>query len=69
MNGYPHGALLRVRFDGGEQTALINQRDDAGLVTDLVGTYCLGGNVEIVVDSTLSGYSDSVQKIRVSPVY
>ncbi|MBI5546870.1 MAG: hypothetical protein HY901_23555 [Deltaproteobacteria bacterium] len=66
-NRNPAGALVRVRVDGTEQVATVNQRDSAGLVADLVGNYCLGGNVEIILDSTVSGQSDSVQKVRLVP--
>ncbi|MBI5546130.1 MAG: hypothetical protein HY901_19740, partial [Deltaproteobacteria bacterium] len=66
-NRNPSGALIRVRVDGTEQVAMVNQRDDAGMTADTVGNYCLGGSVEVVVDSTVSAQSDSVQKIRLVP--
>jgi hypothetical protein len=66
-NRNSQGALVRVRFDGQEQTARVMQNDDAGLVADLVGRYCLGGSVEVMLDSTVSAASDSVQKVRLVP--
>ncbi|MBI5542430.1 MAG: hypothetical protein HY901_00965 [Deltaproteobacteria bacterium] len=61
------GALVRVRSDGTEHTGAVNQRDEAGIVADLVGNYCLGGNVEVMLDSTVNAQSDSVQWVRLVP--
>jgi hypothetical protein len=34
---------------------------------DLRGTYCLSGQVQIIIDSAVSSASDSVARVRLQP--
>jgi hypothetical protein len=64
-NRNPDGALFLVDGIG----VLIHQRDESGYVWDLHGRYCLEGNVQVVLDSTVNGGSDSVMGVRLTPVH
>ena len=61
------GALVIVNSNGQSHRAVINQRDDGGMVFDLHGTYCLDGAVEVIMDSTVSSASDSIRSVRLTP--
>ncbi len=63
-NRNPLGALFVV--DG--QSKRINQRDDQGYTTDVWGTKALAGDVEVVLDSSMEGESDSVIWVKLVPV-
>ena len=69
-NRNSEGALVIVSSAGHSYRAFINQRDDSNaLVFDLHGVYCLDGAVEVVMDSTVSGLSDSIRSVRLTPSY
>ena len=58
------GALFIV--DGHAQ--IIDQQDDSGdYLWDYHGQYCLEGDVDVVLDSTVNGGSDSVMGVRLVP--
>lgn len=46
----------------------INQRTDMGIVWDLHGEYELSGQVVVVIDSSTDTGSDSVRRVRITPV-
>ena len=62
-NRNPAGALFIV--DG--HSAIIDQRTGSAHIWDLHGRYCLGGRVEVVLDSTVNSGSDSVFGVRLQP--
>lgn len=66
-NRNPDGARVVVTSNGQTHVVYIMQRDDAGIVMDLHGRYCLDGNVTVVIDSTVSSASDSVRRVRLAP--
>ena len=45
----------------------INQRDDKNYTTDIWGTKQLGGDVDVVLDSTMENESDSVIWVKLVP--
>lgn len=58
------GALFIV--DG--HSAVIHQRDDSGdYIWSLHGSYCLQGDIEVTLDSTVNSGSDSVSAVRLVP--
>ncbi len=59
-------AMMLVVVQGVERR--INQRDEAGLVWDLHGEHELSGDVEVLIDSTREEGSDSVRRVRITPV-
>lgn len=63
-NRNPMGALFVVDGEG----IRIDQRDDADFTTDIWGTRPLGGNVDVVLDSSQESESDSVIWVRLQPV-
>lgn len=68
-NRNPAGALVEVTSAGQTYTAYIMQRDSSGTVQlDLHGRYCLDGTVTVVMDSTMSGASDSIRSVVLTPV-
>ena len=63
-NRNPAGALFLVNGE----PRLIDQRVQAPeRVWELHGTYCLSGEVEVTLDSTVNGGSDSVLGVRLEP--
>ena len=63
-NRNPAGALFKVNG----KAKIINQKDDSGTKQwDYHGTYCLGGEVLVVLDSTVNSGSDSVFGVRLVP--
>ena len=65
-NRNPSGALFVV--DG--HAVVIDQTDPSGdMVWDRHGTWCLEGTVEVTLDSTVNGGSDSVFGARLVPVF
>jgi len=65
-NRNPSGALFVV--DG--HPVVVDQTEPTGdLVWDLHGTWCLEGDVDVVLDSTANSGSDSVFGARLVPVY
>ena len=65
-NRNPDGALFLV--DG--NAVVIDQTDPSGdMVWDLHGTWCLEGSVEVTLDSTANGGSDSVFGARLVPLF
>lgn len=67
INRNPDGALVVVSCGGEEHSEYINQQDEAGVVEDLHGQYCLEGLVEVIMDSTVSSASDSVSAVILDP--
>lgn len=63
VNRNPMGALFVVDGEGKR----ILQDDDADFVTDIWGTKDLGGDVDVVLDSTMEAQSDSVIWVRLVP--
>ncbi len=58
------GALFYVN----EHAEVVDQQDESGdYVWTLHGTYCLEGDVEVVLDSTVNSGSDSVSGVRLVP--
>ena len=66
-NRNPAGAKVLVNSGGQSHVAYLNQRDDRDYVMDLHGRYCLEGSVTVVMDSSVSGASDSVRRVRLVP--
>ena len=64
VNRNPLGALVVV--DGAAER--IPQNDDLDFVTDVWGEATLEGDVDVVLDSTMEGESDSVVWVRLVPV-
>ena len=64
VNRNPAGALFVV--DGVGQR--IFQNDNADFTTDIWGDADLGGDVDVVLDSTMENASDSVVWVRLTPV-
>ncbi len=62
-NRNPAGALFVVDGEGKR----INQRDDKNYTTDIWGTKQLGGDVDVVLDSTMENESDSVIWVKLVP--
>lgn len=62
-NRNPLGALFVVDGEGKR----INQRDDQNYTTDIWGTKALGGDVEVVLDSSNESESDSVIWVKLVP--
>ena len=68
MNRNPAGMRVEVNNGTASYVTFINQRDNSGAIKmDLHGTYCLDGQVEIIIDSSMSGASDSVKSVRLDP--
>ncbi len=63
-NRNPAGALFVVDGEG----IRIDQRDDLSFTTDVWGVRELGGDVTVVLDSTMENASDSVIWVRLEPV-
>jgi hypothetical protein len=67
INRNPAGALVIVTSNGQSHSTYIMQRDDGGLEWDFHGNYCLDGAVQVVMDSSMSGASDSIRSVRLTP--
>jgi len=63
VNRNTDGALFYVNGS----PKIINQRTGSGYIWDLHGRYCLGGTVQVILDSTVNGGSDAVSRVRLSP--
>jgi len=67
-NRNPAGMRVEVNNGTASYVTFINQKDNSGAIKmDLHGTYCLDGQVEIIIDSSMSGASDSVKSVRLQP--
>lgn len=67
-NRNPAGMRTVVQNGGEEYVRVINQRDESGAIqSDLHGTYCLEGRVDVVIDSSVSAESDSVAEVILEP--
>ncbi|MFH2010074.1 MAG: hypothetical protein ABI333_25985 [bacterium] len=67
-NRNPAGMLTVVTSNGQSYSQYIDQQDSSGALTlDLHGNYCLDGTVEVLIDSTVSGASDSVRRVLLVP--
>ena len=67
-NRNPAGARVEVNCGAESHVAYIQQRTEPHIKQmDLHGRYCLSGAVEVVVDSSVSGASDSVSRVRIVP--
>ncbi|MCA9691060.1 MAG: hypothetical protein KC636_15755 [Myxococcales bacterium] len=64
VNRNPLGALFVVDGEGKR----IKQNDDLDYVVDVWGTAALAGDVEVVLDSSMEGESDSVIWVKLVPV-
>jgi hypothetical protein len=63
-NRNPAGALFYVN----SHSKVINQvSDPSAFIWDLHGRYCLQGEVNVVLDSTVNGGSDAVSGVRLVP--
>jgi hypothetical protein len=67
-NRNPAGMRVEVNNGTLSQVVHIMQKDTSGQIKmDLHGTYCLDGQVEVVIDSSVSSASDSVSRVRIQP--
>ncbi|RLB66063.1 MAG: hypothetical protein DRI90_00380 [Deltaproteobacteria bacterium] len=67
-NRNPAGMRVEVNNGTLTQVIYIMQKDNSGQIKmDLHGTYCLDGQVEVIVDSSVSNASDSVSRVRIQP--
>ena len=66
-NRNPAGARVTVTSQGRTRSGNVSQRDNGGIVADTVGTWCLGGPTDVVLDSSVNTGSDSVSRVILIP--